>query len=69
MTNPEIDEEGTKKWYNSKRQWHREDGPAWEWADGAKNWFINGKLHREDGPAVEEPDGTKLWFINGKKVE
>jgi len=38
---------------------HREDGPAIEWADGSKEWWINEKLHREDGPAIEWADGTK----------
>jgi hypothetical protein len=32
---------------------HREDGPAVEYADGSKKWYLNGKLHREGGPAVE----------------
>jgi hypothetical protein len=34
--------------------------------DGAKHWYLNGKLHREDGPAVEYADGGKWWCINGK---
>ena len=46
---------------------HREDGPAIEWADGAKRWYINDKLHREDGPAIEWADGTKRWYINDKR--
>jgi hypothetical protein len=36
------------------------------YADGNKDWFLNGKLHREDGPAVEYSDGGKDWFLNGK---
>ena len=39
----EIDEYGTKYWYNDKRQFHREDSPAIEWLDGDKEWWINGK--------------------------
>jgi hypothetical protein len=46
---------------------HREDGPAVEYPDGDKSWYINGKLHREDGPAVEYADGGKAWFIDGKR--
>ena len=45
---------------------HREDGPALEWVDGGKEWYLNGKLHREDGPAVECADGDKSWWVNGK---
>ena len=43
---------------------HREDGPACEYANGNRWWFLNGKRHREDGPAVECSDGTRYWFLN-----
>ena len=43
---------------------HREDGPAIEYSDGHKEWYINGERHRTDGPAVEYTDGDKSWFIN-----
>lgn len=46
-------------------QYHRLDGPAIEYADGAKKWYVNGQLHRLDGPAVEFDDGMKMWFIDG----
>ena len=36
---------------------HREDGPAIEYANGNKHWYLNGKLHREDGPAIENANG------------
>ena len=51
---------------NEKGDLHRLDGPAREYYDGYKSWWINGKVHREDGPAVEWSDGTKKWYINGK---
>ena len=44
---------------------HREDGPAFEGADGTKSWWLNGKRHRTDGPAFEWANGSKLWFLNG----
>jgi hypothetical protein len=65
MTNPAIDEYGTKWWVNSMGQFHREGGPALEYIDGSKRWYINGELHREDGPAVDWTDGYKAWYING----
>jgi len=43
---------------------HREDGPAIEYANGRKDWFLNGQRHRCDGPAIEDPDGYKCWFLN-----
>jgi hypothetical protein len=58
-----------KWWANKEGQWHREDGPAIESADGDKEWYINGKRHREDGPAIERADGYKEYWINNKKVE
>jgi hypothetical protein len=56
--------DGTRKWYRNG-QYHREDGPAIEWADGGKWWYRNGPCHRDDGPAVEYADGTKAWYRNG----
>ena len=48
--------------------WHRTDGPAVEYSNGTKFWYLNGRLHRTDGPAVEWPDGTEEWFINDHKL-
>jgi hypothetical protein len=47
---------------------HREDGPAIEWADGYKSWYLNGKKHREDGPALEYASGRKAWWLNGEEL-
>ena len=44
--------------------YHREDGPAIEFADGTKKWYFNGRMHREGGPAYES-DGYEEWWING----
>ncbi len=54
------------EYYSESGDWHREDGPAVEWANGDKEWHVNGKLHREDGPAIEWADGTHYWYLNGK---
>jgi hypothetical protein len=62
-----IDDEGNVSYYNEKGKLHRLNGPATEWADGNKAWFINNKLHRLDGPAIEWADGTKQWYYNGKR--
>ena len=51
-------------WLNDKGQHHREDGPAWEYADGSKLWFLNGLRHRENGPAIEHANGLKHWYLN-----
>ena len=61
-----VDKHGTVGYYNSKGQIHRLDGPAVEWTNGDKAWFINGKQHRENGPAIEYAD-TIVWCLFGKK--
>ena len=38
-----------------------------EYANGAKAWYLNGVHHREDGPAIEFADGDKQWWVNGKQ--
>ena len=62
-----VDEYGNICYYNEQGQLYREDGPAVEYANGDKYWYLNGKLHREDGPASVYADGNKAWFINGKR--
>ena len=54
------------EYHNDEGQLHRVDGPAIEWIDGGKEWWLNDKRHREDGPAVEWDNGSKVWYLNGK---
>jgi len=61
----EIDEDGNIRYYNEKGQLHRLDGPAVEYTDGSKEWWVNGDPHRLDGPAIERADGTRVWLVNG----
>ncbi len=65
---PTTDMNGHTFWINAQSQLHRDDGPAIEWADGAKEWYQHGELHRDDGPAVEEAGGARAWYINGRLV-
>ena len=65
-----VDERGNKFWYlpsKGKRYFHQIDGPAIEYSDGTKQWYIDGKLHRLDGPATVWLDGTKEWWVDGKR--
>ena len=64
----EVDMCGTRRYYNSAGQLHRENGPAVEWPDGDKLWYQNGQLHRTDGPAVESFDGYREWWFNGVEL-
>lgn len=51
---------------NAKGELHREDGPAVEWSDGTREWYLSGLIHREDGPAVEQSDGARGYYRNGR---
>lgn len=57
-----FDEHGNKYWKFNKKL-HREDGPAIERKNGAKEWYQNGKRYREGGqPTVENfGGGLKEW--------
>jgi hypothetical protein len=65
-----IYEDGNKFYYKDKEMTilHREDGPAVEWSNGNKFWYLNDVLHREDGPAVEWINGDKVWFLNDENL-
>jgi hypothetical protein len=39
---------GFKIWYNAKGEPHRLDGPAAEWSNGDKSWYINGEQMTEN---------------------
>lgn len=55
-----------KVWRNNKGELHRTDGPAVEYVDGSKLWYIKGQLHRTDGPAIEYANGSKSWYLNNR---
>jgi hypothetical protein len=62
-----VDGTGTATWRNTQGQLHRLDGPAVEYADGYRAWYVDGDLHRVDGPAVEDKCGDREWYQNGKR--
>lgn len=64
----EVDQHGTRRYFNSNNQLHRENGPAVIYADGAQCWCRNDMLHREDGPAVMFTSGRMCWFLYGEEL-
>jgi hypothetical protein len=58
---------GTIERRNEEGQKHRTDGPAVEYTDGTKHWYIRDQRHRTDGPAIEHANGSKYWYIRGKR--
>ena len=38
-----------------------------EWADGNREWYVDGRLHRDGGlPALERASGSKQWWVDGR---
>ena len=62
----EVDNEGTRRYYNSAGQLHRVHGPAVEFLSGERQWYQNGNLHRTDGPAIISKTGVSSFWLNGK---
>ena len=44
--------EDVVRYYDENDELHRIDGPAVEYTNGSKYWFVEGKYHRLDGPAI-----------------
>jgi hypothetical protein len=66
MANILEETEDGKFWFNEKGQRHRDNGdPSHEYADGSKEFWVNGELHRICGPAIEGVGGYKEWWIEG----
>lgn len=62
-----YEQSGGKYYYNSKKQFHRLDGPAITWSNGSYWWIKEGKKHRIGGPASHGGEGNyNEWFINNK---
>jgi hypothetical protein len=57
-----------KKWVNEYDEFHKENGPAIEYSNGDKFWYIHNKLHRIDGPAVQFGTGYEEYWINGIQI-
>ena len=64
-----VGDSGTTRWYKDAKMsiLHRVGGPAMEYADGDKSWWLNDNIHRTDGPAAEYADGSKVWYLNGHR--
>ena len=54
--------------YRKGKKLHRLDGPAREYPNGSKYYYVEGNRHRLDGPAIERADGSKQYWVNGVEV-
>lgn len=55
-----MDKDGTKVWRLPNGQLHREDGPAVEYTDGQKAWFLNGQPITEAKLKVWQDEQAKI---------
>ena len=62
----EVNDYGTRFYYNCEGQLHREDGPAVIYANGTCFWYVNGLLHRLNAPAGIYASGTEEWWQHGQ---
>ena len=61
-----IDRAGNKFYHNAYGDPHRVDGPAIEFINGNRSWYLAGKRHRADGPAFIWLNGKSIeWWLNG----
>ena len=51
--------------YYVNEQLHRKTGPAVEYTNGRRDWFLHGRRHRVNGPAIQWPSGSQEWYFNG----
>ena len=58
-----VDDFGIKRWKNSEGQLHREDGPAREWANGHKEWYLNGRQFISEENWIKELRNRKLALL------
>ena len=70
----EVDEDGNTFWYNQQGKRHREGGlPAIEYANGGKEWWVNGHHVTEDQAKdmFNKPASCagKVVEIDGKKFK
>ena len=57
-----IGADGDKYW-SLNGKWHREDGPAVEWSDGSKSWYLHGKeAHPETLVDLQLSRGTFCYY-------
>lgn len=59
---------GETAWFNKQGKFHRIGGPAQEFDNGDKVFYVNGKRHNEEGAAIQLADGRNLFFLNGKEM-
>lgn len=61
-------EQGETAWFNDAGKFHRIGGPADEFENGDKVFYVNGLRHNEDGAAIQLADGRNFFYLEGKEL-
>ena len=62
MSKPKIDVDGNQRWFDVNGQRHRLDSPAYIWADGTQEWWVNNKdITREIGQWINQQRVIWPW--------
>ena len=68
-----VDKNKTIRWFNDKGELHRLDGPAIEYADGYKEWWVdNKKMTEKEFNEYIKPKPScegKVVEVDGKKYK
>jgi hypothetical protein len=59
---------GETAWFNDAGKFHRIGGPADEFDNGDKVFYVNGLRHNEDGAAIQLANGQNYFYLNGKEL-
>jgi hypothetical protein len=51
-------------YYYLNKVFHRTNGPAIEYNNGDKCWYVYGDRHNDKGPATIHKTGWTFWFLN-----
>ena len=62
-----VDKNGNKVWNNSNGKLHRVDGPAIEYADGTKEWWLNDNHYDPEEMPFSLYVAYLKWKVNNGK--
>lgn len=59
---------GETAWMNEAGKFHRIGGPAQEFDNGDKVFWVNGLRHNEEAAAIQLADGRNFFYLNGREM-
>lgn len=59
---------GETAWLTEDGKFHRIGGPADEFDNGDKVFYVNNKRHNEEGAAIQLADGRNFYYLEGVEM-